>query len=63
MVTPQPAMHIRQPMTKPYPNSVQEMIEKWMADGDTKQQAIERFERITYCKIPEVILNTIKEKI
>ena len=54
-------MHIRQPMTKPYPTSTQEIIEKWMADGDTREEAIQRVERILYCRLPETILNTIKE--
>lgn len=56
-------MHIRQPMVKPYPTSAQEIIEKWMADGLSKKEAVARFEGITHCILPESIFYTIKEKI
>ena len=41
--------------------TAQATIEKWMADGDTKEEAIDRWQQITYTRLPEIIKNLIKE--
>ena len=41
--------------------TAQNTIEKWISDGLTKQEAIDRWEKITYTKLPDLLKNTIKE--
>lgn len=40
-------------------DSAQDTILKWMLDGDTKEQAIYRWESITRTRLPDVIKNSI----
>ena len=42
--------------------TAQNTIEKWVADGLTKQEAIKRWEQITYTPLPEILKSLIKEK-
>ena len=41
--------------------SAQEDIKKWVREGMTLEQAVKKWESIMHAKLPEIILNTIKE--
>ena len=45
-----------------YCDCAQDTIKKFIKDGDTKAEAIERWQQLTHCSLPEIIKNTIKEK-
>ena len=45
-----------------YPTSAQEVIEKWMEDGMTLEEAKAKWRAITRCNLPEQILNTVRGK-
>jgi len=44
------------------PNTAQDTILKFMGDGDTKQQAIERWEGIVRAKLPQTLYNIIPDQ-
>ena len=42
------------------PNTAQETINKWIDDGDTREQAIRRWKALARIKLPEIIRPLIK---
>lgn len=42
--------------------TAQNTIEKWISDGLTKEEAIKRWEQITFHKLPEILKSLIKEE-
>ncbi len=43
-----------------YPQSAQDTIEKWVADGMTVEEAVKKLEAIQHCKLPEIVRTTVK---
>lgn len=49
-------------MLKVHPTSCQETIEKWVNDGMTYKEAVEKLEALLRCKLSDTIKTTVRVK-